>query len=143
MKRLFSNFIDGFKLDEILKLSLIKLVIIVMFGPLYTGVFILIYLLLILNIWSNLLMKVSTEVLVRMFKEKEGKKRLVYMLFFGVILAPLIFVLYLVVIVIRTALYLLTTLYAIVFFIMTFINSLEIPNLMDETVKSIQKKDIF
>lgn len=143
MRIVIFNFLKAFKSDKGVKNISLKILTVLVFGPIYIGLFILMFTALILNRWVNILMKTATTALITIFKETEGVRKLILMLVLGVILVPLIFLLYLSVIVIRLVFYVGGILYNIFHFIMTLTNQEIIQNKMDSYIKINQEKDVF
>jgi len=143
MKQIYLNFVSAFHFDEDRKKRLFKLSIILIFGPVFTAFFITMLILLSLNKYINILMKISVSILLHFYKEYETIKKLLALLFFGSFLLPFIFALYVSVIVVRILFNVLGKLYSMLFFIVTIPNKVLIKNYMESYILENQKNDIF
>lgn len=143
MKIIYDNFHSAFAFEEGFKNKLFKLVMILVIGPPFFGLYLIMGILLILNKWVNKVMKLSVDVLIHFYTEYETTKKLVYLLFFGTILLPFIFALYISVIIIRIAFNVFGLLYNIFFVIETIPNKEIIKNKMEYFIKENQEADVF
>lgn len=139
----YQGFKSGFMFEATVKNKILKLFFIVMFGPTYISLFLTMLILLIFNHWTNRLMKISVDILIYVFKKYEGKKKLILLLFLGVILGPFVFALYVLVLVYRVLIRIFVLLYNIVFFTITLLNREITESGMDKCVKVNQENDIF
>ena len=138
----FEGFKIAFRWDEEGK-RFFKVVAVLLFASPYIALYMTMVLLMLLNHWTNRLMYISVHVIIDIYQGYNGGRKLLLLLFLGVVLGPFIFFMYVAVIVYRILFRFVGLIYSIFFVAMILFNKDSFKSNMDECVKANQINDVF
>lgn len=143
IKELYNEFRKVFVLEEKKVNKLFKILLIILFGPSFLGIFIVLLIAAKLNEIFHTLIRHSFIAIGYVLRKVYGVKRLISLPLLVVLLIPFIFSMYVSVIVFRLLLPIIMFFYNLHFLVITLGNNNEMENKMENLIKIQQENDEF